>query len=465
LIQQTADCNRKGAVILRKDHIETNYSTSSLRDSVINKNFHALGGDPIIEQPSTDNGKRDIAIGFITGRRSFRHTLKTYLLRWKNTSGFVGEKTNIHLIVAYDLSYSNTQIDDYINIKPELKKTLSSITFLGEEEIAAMRNGIAKYGILTEEQAQRVIDTGYAGKRNAVLLQAIWQKMDCLIFLDDDEYPLAVTNNHDYAVWSGQDVFNEHITALQDADVTNGFHCGYLSPIPCFRFDSDAERAAFRELIEAVSNDAVSWPRVNDQMKSRGITYADSNVLLDHTVTTLNGPERDGMPITGSNLGLNLTHPERTKPFFNPPKARGEDTFFGLMLQERKVKRIPVYTFHDGFMKYYDLLNGVLPIHLQPVDEDSQKIRTRFYRACLGWVRYKPLYLYLTDPNGYEEREKDTEQHLQMAAPALTQYFQTPSFNRLLPEFRRYARRVHEDADAFNAIQEDWEQLMKAADI
>ncbi|MGI6118536.1 MAG: hypothetical protein ACOYBC_09150 [Bilifractor sp.] len=441
---------------------ETDNRTSGLRDSVIRKNCHALGEEPKTERLSADTGNRDIAIGFITGRRSFRHTLKTYLLRWKNTSGFIAEKTNIHLIVAYDLSYNNTQIDDYIRIKPELKRTLSSITFLGEEEITAMRDGIVRYGILTAEQAQRVIGTGYAGKRNAVLLQAIWQNMDCLIFLDDDEYPLAVSNNHDYAVWSGQNVFNEHIAALRDADVTNGFHCGYLSPIPCFRFDSEAERTAFRELIEAVSNDAVNWPRVSNLMKTRGVTYADTDVLLHHTVTTLCESSADGMPITGSNLGLNLTRPERTKPFFNPPKARGEDTFFGLMLHERSVKRIPVYTFHDGFMKYYDILNGVLPIHLSPVDEDSPKTRTRFYRACLGWVRYKPLYLYLTDPDGYGEKEKDTEQHLRKAAPALTQYFQTPSFNRLLPEFRRYARRVQQDAETFSAIQEDWAQLMKA---
>ena len=441
---------------------ETDSRTSSLRDGVIRKNCHALGEGPKTEQISADTGNLDIAIGFITGRRSFRNTLKTYLLRWKNTSGFVGEKTNIHLIVAYDLSYNNTQIDDYIRIRPELKQFLSSITFLGEEEIAAMRNGIVRYGILTAEQAQRVIGTGYAGKRNAVLLQAILQDMDYLIFLDDDEYPLAVSNNHDYAVWSGQDVFNEHIAALRNADVTNGFHCGYLSPIPCFHFDSEAERTAFRELIEAVSNDAVNWPCVNSLMKTRGVTYADTDVLLHHTVTTLRESAADGMPITGSNLGLNLTCPERTKPFFNPPKARGEDTFFGLMLREHIVKRIPVYTFHDGFMKYFDLLNGVLPIHLSPVDEDSPKIRMRFYRACLGWVRYKPLYLYLKDPDSYREKEKDTEQHLQKAAPALMQYFQTSSFNRLLPEFRRYAHRVQQDAETFSAIQDDWAQLMKA---
>lgn len=447
---------------LTRKYTETDNRTSSLRDNIIRKNCHDLGEERKTEQISADTGKLDIAIGFITGRKSFRNTLKTYLLRRKNTSGFVGEKTNIHLIVAYDLSYNNTQIDDYIKIKPELKQTLSSITFLGEEEIVAMRNGIVKNGILTTDQAQRVIGTGYAGKRNAVLLQAILQNMDYLIFLDDDEYPLAVSNNHDYAVWSGQNVFNEHITALRDADVTNGFHCGYISPIPCFHFDSDAEQAAFRELIEGVSNDAVNWKNVSNLMKTRGVTYADTDILLHHTVTTLCESTADGMPITGSNLGLNLTRPERTKPFFNPPKARGEDTFFGLMMHEHIVKRIPVYTFHDGFMKYYDLLNGVLPIHLSPVDENSPKIRIRFYRTCLGWVRYKPLYLYLKDPNSYKEKEKETEQHLQKAAPVLTQYFQTLSFNRLLPEFRHYASRVQQDADTFKAIQDDWAQLMKA---
>ena len=448
--------------ILERKNIETENRTGSLRDSVIRKNCHNLGEKSPTEKMPPDTGKRDIAIGFITGRKSFRHTLKTYLLRWKNTSGFVGEKTNIHLIVAYDLSYNNTQIDDYIRIKPELKQMLSSITFLGEEEIAAMRSAVVRYGMLTQEQAQRVIGTGYAGKRNAVLLQAILQNMDYLIFLDDDEYPLAVSNNHDYALWSGQNVFNEHIAALKDADVTNGYHCGYISTIPCFRFDSEAQQTAFRELIEAVSNDAVNWTSVKKLMRTRGVTYADTDVLLHHTVTTLSASSADGMPITGSNLGLNLTRPERTKPFFNPPKARGEDTFFGLMMRDHTVKRIPVYTFHDGFMKYYDLLNGVLPIHLSPVDENAPKSRLRFYRACLGWLRYKPLYLYLKDPASYKEKEKETEQHLHKAVPVLTEYFQTLPFNRLLPEFRHYAHRVQKDADTFHAIQDDWAQLMKA---
>lgn len=429
--------------------------TENFRDSIARKNYHSLR-----EEESTD--KRDIAIGFITGRKSFRHTLKTYLLRWKNTSGFVTKKTRIHLIVAYDLRYNNTQIDDYIKIKPELKETLSSITFLGEEEIKAMREFIVKYGLLNKTQAQRVIGTGYAGKRNAVLLQAILQHMDALIFLDDDEYPLAVSNNHDYALWSGQDVFNGHIRALEGADVTNGYHCGYLSPIPCFQFDTDAALSAFRELIEAVSNDAVSWESVNRLLKTRGVTYADTEVLLHHTVTTLQSSLSDGLPLTGSNLGLNLTRPERTKPFFNPPKARGEDTFFGLMLKDHVVKRIPVYTFHDGFMKYYDLLNGVLPIHLAPEDEDTPKTRTRFTRACLGWIRYKPLYLYLTDKDSFGEKEKDVERHLKNAAPELARYFQTTSFNRLLPEFRHYAHRVEQDAEDFEAIQDDWTQLMRA---
>jgi hypothetical protein len=56
--------------------------------------------------------------------------------------------------------------------------------------------------------------------------------------------------------------------------------------------------------------------------------------------------------ITGGNLGISLRDLDKVYPFYNPPGARGEDTFLSTCLSNSTVKLIPAYTFHDGFSIY-----------------------------------------------------------------------------------------------------------------
>ena len=107
--------------------------------------------------------------------------------------------------------------------------------------------------------------------------------------------------------------------------------------------------------------------------------------------------------ISGANLCINLKDPQRSFPFYNPPGARGEDTFLSTMLNERKVLKVPCYTFHDGFSLYNHMLEGVLPIHLSAITEKSAQVMTRFINACIGWIRYKPLLTYITQHAKYED--------------------------------------------------------------
>ena len=49
-------------------------------------------------------------------------------------------------------------------------------------------------------------------------------------------------------------------------------------------------------------------------------------------------------------------------------------------------------------------MDGVLPVDLKRIEADSEKIITRFYRACIGWIRYKPLLIYITQREQYESK-------------------------------------------------------------
>lgn len=403
-----------------------------------------------------------LGIGFATGRKSFKKVLRSYIYSW-NESGIrdkLQSNVSLSLFVAYDVGYSGTQSTDYTNLSQEMVDAFDEIVFLGSKNAQHSVQQLVGEGGLTAQDARLLFGAGYAGKRNAIVYAALERQMDYLLFLDDDEYPVAVTKTHDDCLWGGQYVLPVHLQNIKDADITTGYHCGYISPIPQMRFNEKLTELDFSRFIGAISNDIVNWESIKRIQQNGGITYADIPVLLS----------RDAVPveevnhckfISGSNLCINLTSPERTFPFFNPPGARGEDTFLSTMLSDRVVMRVPCYTFHDGFSAYHHLLDGVLPLHLEPVLPDSKAVVTRFYHACVGWIRYKPLLLYIMNPDSYEATIEAMKVTLADTLPKLCAYFDRPEFMDLSTELVKYSKAVPKHYRQFLRIQEAWTALLK----
>lgn len=265
-----------------------------------------------------------IGLGFATGRKSFRKVLNAYLSVWNATRSRLplDMEVRLHLFVAYDLEYHNTRSTDYTNLSQELVDAFDSMIFYGAKNALRSIEQAALRQDFTSEELRRVFAAGYAGKRNAVLFAALENHMDYLLFLDDDEYPMAVTNNRDFCLWSGQNVILSHLREIPHADYTNGYHCGYVSPIPQIAFNDVLDEGTFRTFIEAISNDIVNWEKMKSLMATGGVTYADTEVLLRQTAREV--PEVGGCKfLSGANLCINLTRPERTFPFYNPPGAPG----------------------------------------------------------------------------------------------------------------------------------------------
>lgn len=137
------------------------------------------------------------------------------------------------------------------------------IVFLGSKNIPLSMQMLIQKSKLDKSEVELLFNSGYSGKRNSVLCAALLNHMDYLLFLDDDEYPLAVTNNHDLALWSGQRVFCSHLQKIEKADHTNGYHCGYISP-----FLSSASLRVFPR------NLSVSLLRRSAMISSTGSTSA-----------------------------------------------------------------------------------------------------------------------------------------------------------------------------------------------
>ncbi|HYE67181.1 MAG TPA: hypothetical protein VEA58_01140, partial [Anaerovoracaceae bacterium] len=225
------------------------------------------------------NEKIQVGIGFATGRKGFLKVLRSYIHNWKESGLVDNESILLNLFIAYDLNYANTKVTDFTKVLPELNEQINSKTFIGNQDIKQETDELVLHNIITAREAGILFGNGYAAKRNAVLFYAIKNKMDYLLFLDDDEYPVAVTNTKKTAVWGGQHVLSKHLEYLNEADITHGSHCGYISPIPYIEYNDVMTESDFRNFIEAISNDILSWEKIKAVMENGGVTYADPSKL------------------------------------------------------------------------------------------------------------------------------------------------------------------------------------------
>lgn len=407
----------------------------------------------------------NIGIGFVTGRILFQNVLKTYINNWLEHGLIDNQNVRIHVFVSYDLRYKNTNTNDYKKVPEELKSLIDSIHFYGVNEVNSEIEILTKMdNSINADDIHLLFGEGYAKKRNIVTYFAIKQKMDKLLFIDDDEYPLATyQNKNENLSWMGQSILSTHLKFNDDADITHGLHCGYISPIPYLEFNNILTENDFKLFIEALSNDIITWDKMKQVIiNQKGITYADENLL--NNAPAYEVVEKNGLKfISGANLCFNLKNYKNFPPFYNPPGARGEDTFMSTALSNLKVVKVPCYAFHDGFSMYNSLLNGVLPIDLKPIENTSNEILMRFVNATIGWVRYKPLLVYITERDNFETIMQTMEENLQYSIPKLCTYFKTDEFNKIFVEFEKYKRNVKKHFNEFEKTKNTWTRLLNNA--
>ncbi len=401
----------------------------------------------------------NIGIGFATGRKIFSVIARTYAENW-NESGLINNKNvNINIFVAYDLNYKNTRPEDYRNLDSRTLEMLDYPFFICNATAKREMAMLVSSGVISRYEAALLFGDGYAKKRNAIMYFAIKNGMDYLLYLDDDEYPLAAIKNPDGISWRGQQVLSTHLESIGEADITLGHHCGYVSPIPSLDFDERLNEKDFQLLIETLSNDIINWDSIREKMRDGGVTYADRDTISSRRISEV--AEKDGVKfISGSNLLINLKTDKTLFPFYNPPGARGEDTFFGTCLSEHKVLKVPCYTFHDGFASYPHLLRGTLPQFLKPVKAGNAETDERFLNACIGWIRYKPLLLYITRRSDYEASVKQMRRNLGLLIPKLCDYFGNSGFARLYDELEYYSENVVCHYKMFEDTKAAWKKVV-----
>ena len=399
-------------------------------------------------------------IGFVTGRPNVCKIINSTYERLINQFKDMDRKVELTAYILFDLGYQFTTRVDFYGIIPNVYRDLT-IRYITPEDIEEEKKKLIGREDFSKSDMDLFFGHGHAKGRNSLMYYALKDKIDYLLFWDDDEYPVACIKNENTSeiTWKEQDNIARHLQYIEDADVSIGYHCGYISPIPYVELNEDVDEKKFSCLIEALGNEVVSWDSIREKfVKDKGITYADSKIADGEGAYEIKS-DGIGKWVVGSTLCLNLRHIDKIPAFYNPEGARGEDAFFSTNLNEARVIKVPVYHFHDGFLKYTNVARGIYPKTLRQIKSTEEQIEHRFFQASRGWIKYKPLYEYVTDREHYQEKMDETIENLKNGIPEINKLFDNTDFNALLTDIQEYDKNVKKHYNEYIKTNEIWNRL------
>lgn len=406
----------------------------------------------------------NFGIGFVTGRANVCKIINSYYNDMLEQLEEYDANVNLTIFIMYDLSYNYTKRTDFYSLIPDIYRKNITVKYISPEEIDNEKKYLQGHFGLSKDEAELFLGAGHAKGRNTVMYYALKEGMDYLLFWDDDEYPLACIKDETGKItWIKQRNVVSHLEYFEreGVDVTRGYHCGYISPIPSIPYGENVSEDDFKNFIEACGNEAVNWKNIKERFeKDNGVTFADPDLANGLGPKELVETAKDKKWVAGSTLGLNLKHIDKIPAFYNPPGGRGEDTFFSVGLTNSKVMQIPVYHFHDGFLKYTDIMNGHMPKKLKLIEsQDDADVEKRFLKVTTGWIKYKPLYLYIMDKENYSKNIRDAKAKLSSSISSISDYFEHGGFAKLPEILEEYDEEVEEHYQDFLDTNRIWDKL------
>lgn len=402
----------------------------------------------------------EFGIGFLTGRTNICSIINNC---YKDMVGQLKEypgEVNLTIFILYDLEYQHTKREEFYTLKDDVYKKIH-IKYITPEDIEEEKKILRSRYNLTSNEVNLILGSGYAKARNSIMYFALKRKIDYLLFWDDDEYPYAnVKGEGDNIIWKKQNNLLEHLNVIEYSDVTVGHRCGNMSPVPYIDFSGDSEKEEkFKEYIDAVSNEVVSWENIKKNMsQDDGIAFAETDITDGKDKIVL---KHVGLKnwLYASGICINLTHIEKIPAFYNPPLARGEDTFFCTLLSEAKVVKVPTYHFHDSFLKYTGILKGKFPKEFEQVSLDDAAIGERFLKASIGWVKYKPLLMYIMQRNTYLKDIEIAKENLRNSIDEINKMFPNNDFLCLVGELEKYDENVQKHYKEYLKTNDVWNRI------
>lgn len=401
----------------------------------------------------------NIGIGFVTGRQNVCSIINNYYKSVLGQFEKSDQKISLTFYLLFDLEYQKADRSNFYDINSQVYEKIN-IEYITPENIEETKKKLISREYFQVEELDLFFGHGHGKGRNTIMYYALRDKIDYLFFWDDDEYPIAnVKTENGNIEWIKQDNILISLENMKNADVTIGHHCGYISPIPYLDFEKDIGKKEFENYISALSNDIISVKHIEELMiQSKGITYANIDIATGNGAYEMKN-DNDNKWVAGSTLGLNLKNKSKIPAFYNPPGARGEDTFFSIHLKESKVIKVPIYHFHDGFLKYKKIMQEEYPKQLREIPIKEEETLSRFIQASKGWIKYKPLLMYITDKENYNKKIAEMYQKLKDSIPNMNKAFECDEFSQLLEILEEYHKNVELHYEQYRKTNEIWEKL------
>ena len=403
----------------------------------------------------------NFGIGFISGRPNVCQIINSYAKFFYEQVKELDVNVNITIFILYDLNYQNSVRKDFYNILPEAYKNITIKYISPEDVIEYQKILISRYN-MSEEDAKLFIGSGYAKARNTILYCALKKKIDYILFWDDDEYPIANVLEGNEILWLKQKNILQHVKYIEKADVTYGYRCGMMSPIPYIKYTDEITEQDFKCFIDGVENEAITWKEVKKMRKYNNcISYAELKIAQgEEQPKYMENIGKDNW-VLGSGICLNLNQLDKIPAFYNPPEARGDDAFFSCSLGEKeaKVLRIPIYHFHDSFLQFCEIMDEIYPKELTEAKLGNAEIEKRFLKTTIGWIRYKPLLNYIMDRENYENIIAKTRENLKKSISKINTAFSICDFSCLLDELEEYHKNVEKHYQEYLKVNEIWDKL------
>ncbi len=407
--------------------------------------------------------KINFGIGFISGRPNVCKIINNYEEFLVEQVKELGIEVEITIYILYDLNYQHTIRTDFYGILPKAYKNLRIKYITPENIIEYQKILMSRFG-MSKDDAKLLIGNGYAKARNTILYCAMQHKMDYIFFWDDDEYPVANIMEDNQLLWVKQKNILEHLKNIKDVEVSMGYRCGMMNPIPYIQYTEDIKEEDYKNFIDGLENEVISWEKIQKMRENTSsISYADSNIARGKCKPELIKEIGKENFVLGSGICLNLDNIDKIPAFYNPPNARGEDTFFSCALRskEAKVLRVPTYHFHDSFLQYTGIMKGKYPKKLSKTSLVDAEIEQRFLKATIGWTRYKPLLYYITDRENYEKIIEESRDKLKRSVQKINTEFVTCDFSCLIGELNKYDKAVEEHYEEYLRVIDLWDKFKK----
>jgi len=212
------------------------------------------------------NKNIEFGIGFLAGRPNVCNIINCYYKEIIKQTTINGYNVNFNIFILLDLKYQKSNQEQFYDLNTDVHKHIK-VNYITPQDIQNEKDYLVNSYNIEKQDIDLILGDGYARARNSIMYFALKNKIDYLLFWDDDEYPIAnIKGKDNKIIWEKQNNILEHLKNIINSNVTVGYRCGNMSPIPLIEFDSDFRKRDFKKYIEAISNEAITWEKVKTML-------------------------------------------------------------------------------------------------------------------------------------------------------------------------------------------------------